>query len=451
MEAIVVIFITGLLAMFIGIMNKPNLVIITSLIGLALTLVVQNCPVHFLPEKYQLLSFGGYANSFASLAAIFTAVIIFGGYNYLKQERSHTGDYAALLLFSLSGAFCMIGAEDFFMFFLGVEILSIPLYVLAGSKKKSELSSEAAIKYFFTGALATCLLLFGIALIYGGTNTFNFHAIKELTNAPGTNMSYVFVGMLFVMSALLFKVGAFPFHFWVADVYQGSPTVFMTYMASVVKLVGVFAFLNLFQTAFGEIHFFWSGILAVVIFISMFIGNLSALNQSKFKRLMAFSSITNGAYALIALLNRDIASEVNLWVFMLGYGSSVIAMLTLSLTLNQEEDVETTSFKGIGYKYPFVGVVSIIALLSISGIPPLTGFFGKTMLFASAFNDYLLLVIFALINSAIGVYFYLKFIMLIMSKEPAEGVEVHITVNQYIVLGFCALAITFGWCMIFFI
>ena len=451
MEAIVVIFITGLLAMFIGIMNKPNLVIITSLLGLALTLVVQNCPVHFLTKKYQLLSFEDYANSFASLAVIFTAAIIFGGYNYLKQEKSHTGDYAALLLFSLSGAFCLIGAEDFFMFFLGVEILSIPLYVLAGSKKKSELSSEAAIKYFFTGALATCLLLFGIALIYGGTNTFIFKDMKDLINAPGTNMSYVFVGMLFVMSALLFKVGAFPFHFWVADVYNGSPTVFMTYMASVVKLVGVFAFLKLFQTAFGEIHFFWSGILAVVIFVSMFIGNLSALNQHKFKRLMAFSSITNGAYALIALLNRDIASEVNLWVFMLGYGSSVIAMLTISLTLNQEEDVETTSFKGIGFKYPFVGVVSIIALLSISGIPPLTGFFGKTMLFASAFNDYLLLVIFALINSAIGVYFYLKFIMLIMSKEPAEGVEVHITLNQYIVLGFCALAITFGWCMIFFI
>jgi NADH-quinone oxidoreductase subunit N len=451
MEAIVVIFLTGLLAMFIGILNRPNLVILVALIGLALTLVVQNLPIHFLPEKYQLLSFGNYANSFASLAVVFTGAILLGGLHFLKEEKTHTGDYSALLLFSLSGAFCLIGAEDFFMFFLGVEILSIPLYVLAGSRKKSEISSEAAIKYFFTGALATCLLLFGIALVYGGTGSFEIDKIATSVNAPGTNMSFVFVGMLFIMAALLFKVGAFPFHFWVPDVYQGSPSVFMAYMASVVKLVGVFAFMKLFQSVFVDLHYFWSGIIAVVIFISMFIGNLSALNQTQFKRLMAFSSITNGAYALMAILNRDIASEVNLWVFMLGYGSSVIAMLTISMTMKQDENAEVSSFRGIGYKNPFIGVVAILALLSMSGIPPLTGFFGKTMLFASAFNDYLLLVIFALVNSAIGVYFYLKFIMLIMSKDQTSEVEVKIDMNHYLVLGFCALAITFGWGMIFFI
>jgi NADH-quinone oxidoreductase subunit N len=330
------------------------------------------------------------------------------------------------------------------MFFLGLEILSIPLYVLAGAKRQSKESSEAAVKYFFMGAFATCLLLFGVALVYGSTQSFELERILEFTSKnPIRPMFYV--GLLFILASFLFKVGAAPFHFWVPDVYQGSPTVFMGYMSSVVKLVGVFAFIKFFHIAFVNVHEFWTILIAVLIAVSMFIGNLSALVQTKFKRLLAYSSITNGSYALMAILYPGSVQDSSLWIFMVGYGLSVVTLITISTIVNDEND-DISSLKGIGYKNPLIGLAAIIALLSTSGIPPFTGFYGKLMIFSSVWTNYPWLIILALINSAIGVYIYLKLIMTILSKENSDTTpKLSITILHQIVLIACILILTFGW------
>jgi NADH-quinone oxidoreductase subunit N len=447
MEAIILLFITGIIALFLGIFNQAKLTTTISVIGLIGAAIFQHYPLNILSDEYNLLEFNQVGNAFVSLAILLTALIILSGDKVFNEEKDHIGDYNALLLFSLSGGIILIGFKDLFMFFLGLEILSIPLYVLAGSKKQSSTSSEAAVKYFFMGAFATCLLLFGVVLTYGATQSFELTEILSKTiNSSGNAM--LFIGMIFILASFLFKVGVAPFHFWVPDVYQGSPTVFMGYMSSVVKVVGIYAFIKFFHLAFGGLYDFWSTLIAILIGISMFVGNLTALVQTKFKRLMAYSSITNGAYALMAILYPDALVDSTLWVFMLGYGTSVVALLTISMILNDESD-EIASFKGIGYRKPLIGLVAIAALLSTSGIPPMTGFFGKLMLFSSVWSYYPWLIVFALINSAIGVFIYLRLIMTIMSKESAgDAKEITVSPLQTVVLVISLLLLVGGWLML---
>ena len=446
MEAIIVLFTTGLLSMFLGVFNKPKIVVLLAVLGLGFAAYVQHFPLNFLPEKYNILSFEGNGNAFVGLALFLTAMVILAGYSYFKADEGHIGDFVSLLLFSVSGAVILIGFKDMFMFFLGVEILSIPLYVLVGSRKKNVLSSESAIKYFFMGAFATSLMLFGIALIYGASGSFKLDEIYFGLQIHGYS-PMLYVGVIMLMASILFKVGAFPFHFWVADVYEGSPNIFMGYMASVVKLVMSFAFVKLFTGVFEGISPFWTGILAVSIVVSMFIGNLSALRQTKFKRLMAFSSITNSAYVLMAVLSNDPSNIKAIYVFLLGYGASVVAMVVISLMLDDDSD-ELASYKGIGYKNPVVGIVATLALLSMAGIPPLTGFIGKVMLFSSVYENYLWLVGLALLNSAIGVYFYVRMIMNILSKDQTDVKKISGNWMQCAVLIICGVVIAGGWSII---
>ncbi len=447
MEAIILLFFTGIIALFFGIFNLSKLTTFVSIAGLIGALVIQHYPLNILSDSYNLLAFNQVGNGFVVLAILLTALIILAGDTVFSEEKEHIGDYNALLLFSLCGGIILIGFKDLFMFFLGLEILSIPLYVLAGSKKHLKESSEAAVKYFFMGAFATCLLLFGVVLTYGATQSFELVEIGRQT-MNSSNNSMLFIGMIFILASFLFKVGAAPFHFWVPDVYQGSPTIFMGYMSSVVKVVGIYAFIKFFHIAFGGLYDFWSTLIAILIAISMFIGNLSALVQTKFKRLMAYSSITNGAYALMAILYPGALVDTTLWIFMLGYGTSVVALLTIAMIVNDEQD-EISSFKGIGYKNPLIGLVAIAALLSTSGIPPMTGFFGKLMLFSSVWAYYPWLIVLALVNSAIGVYIYLRLIMTIMSKENAsETPKLSINFMQTTVLIISLLILVAGWLML---
>ena len=448
MEAIVIIFISALISLFLGILKKPTLVMVVSIAGLAIGAIVQNYEWYFLNEKYQLLDFNDSNIQFLNLAVTLTGIIILSGYKHFMDEPATIGDFSALMLFSLSGGLCLIGFKDLFMFFLGLEILSIPLYVLAGSKKKSASSSEAALKYFYLGSFATALLLFGIALVYGTVGTFNIEKIGFISMLFTDQLpSMFFVGVLFMLAAMLFKVGAFPFHFWVADVYQGSPSVFMTYMSSVVKLIGIFAFYRLFGMMFPGVETFWTTLIVIAIFVSMFIGNLSALNQDTFKRLMAFSSITNGAYALMTVLTYKSGSDA-LLVYMVGYGFSVVALMTINMLVNDNDD-KLSSLAGIGYKNPLIGVVGIVALLSVAGIPPMTGFFGKAMVFYQAFEENMWLVSFALLNSAIGVYIYLKITMTLMKKDDNAAV-ISLNWSQQLVLSISLLALLFGWTILYF-
>jgi NADH-quinone oxidoreductase subunit N len=340
-----------------------------------------------------------------------------------SKDKSHYADITSLMMFSLTGALCLIGFKDFFMFFIGLEILSIPVYVLVGSRKAEHLASEAALKYFFTGSFATAILLFGIALVFGATGSFNLNEIGFAVMSGLYTPALMIAGVLLIIASLLFKVGAVPFHFWNADVYEGSSKGVMAYMSTVVKIAGFIALYKLIKTTFGNLSDHWMYFMYVVIIASLFIGYLSGLKQTSLKRLMAFSGISNTGIALLSIMNGTQSGERSLVIFLLGYGASSLILLFISQVVSEEDD-RISSLEGIGYKNPLVGFSLLVALLSLSGIPPFTGFFGKFLLIKDIIQLHPVLGIAAILSSVIGAYIYLRLILLIFSKRtPAEKIS----------------------------
>ncbi len=445
MDSIIIIFLSAIIGLFAGMSDKPMRSLVISMIGLVAAAILFLFQGQYVSPlvKYNILNFGKDEVKFALLCIGLTFTILIAGYDKVSKHKSNSADIMSLILFSLCGALILIGFSDLSMFFLGLEILSIPLYVLAGSNKENLNSVEASIKYFFTGSFFTCFLLLGIALIYGATGTFDLSTMQELIIEGSYSKAMLFVGVFLIAASMLFKVGAVPFHFWGPDVYQGSPDNITAFMASVVKIAMLFTFYKFFSTIFSSLFSFWSGLVYIAIVLSLFIGYLAALKQEYYKRLIAYSSITHSAFALFALLNIQNGAASDLFIFTVGYGFSVVALITVSMAGLNEED-KISNLKGIGRKYPIVGALFVFALLSLTGIPPFTGFFGKTLLFYNVFTTYPLLVLFGLISTAIGGYFYVNLIFTSFSDDAQQNTMVLKPTHQLVLL-LCGFFILCGW------
>lgn len=450
MLSLVILFLSVIATLFIAFLKKPLLTLLTSLTGLILTGATLLCqldnPSDFL-SSYQGIVLDKFAIMYSLVAIIFTILIVLTGYESFKSRLEYTGDYIGLLMFSLFGAIVMVSFNDLFMFFLGLEILSIPIYVMAGSNKKDPLSSESSLKYFITGAFATGILLFGIAWLYGATGTFKIDEIADfLTNTENVS-SLAYVGLLLILASFLFKIGAAPFHFWSPDVYDGAPSPVTGFMAAVVKLGAFGAFIKLFGTAFSGLYDFWIPVITFLAILTMFVGNLSAIRQTRFKRLLAYSSIAHVGYSLITMAVLTNNGAYNLWYYLFSYGFATIALITVQMIVNDRED-RIEAFKGLGRANPFVGFVAVVSLLALAGVPPLMGFFGKYLIFVDAISQNPALIAVALLNSGIGIYYYLRTVVVILQKPETEnGIEqseFKTTPLQLFVLGACALALIFG-------
>jgi NADH-quinone oxidoreductase subunit N len=452
MDALIVIFITGLVGLFVGMMKKPVLTLSISALGLVTAFILTLFSSSYVSifSKYNGLSTSHFTDAFSLLAIGLTLLIVLGGFSYFKRDKEHTADYYGLMLFSLCGALILISFNNFFMFFLGLEIMSIPIYVLVGIKKSNILSAEASIKYFFTGSFATGILLFGIALIYGATGTFDLSEIF-FTSEKSTMFQ---IGILFILAAMLFKVGAVPFHFWSPDVYQGSSDSVMAYMATVVKLAALCAFVHLFTYTFNHSQKIYTSVLLIAIVGSLFLGYLSALKQSNFKRMLAFSGISNTGLAMLNIPYEELnltlpMQDEQLFIFLIGYTAATVALMTLSQAIDKIDSEDIVNWKGIGYKNPFIGVVILISFLSLAGIPPLTGFFGKFLILSNAYQNHLFLVILGLVSSVIGAYLYLRFIVLAFSKD-SNAEKISLTPLQYVVISICSLVVLLGSSILIF-
>lgn len=432
MDALIIIFVTALAALFGSFAKKPALVIGTTIVGILGAIVSTFVNMKY---KYNLVSLGDYKGlSFENYSLlislsllILTLIVSLLSYERFKEKPNHTGEYLGLMLFSLCGAMMMTAFADFFMFFLALEILSIPVYVLVGSNKEDVRSTEAAIKYFLMGSFATGIILFGIAWIYGASTTFDFAEMFSQIQVAGETNVMLIVGLALLLGGFIFKVGAAPFHFWGPDVYDGAPTPVTGYMASVVKLAAFVGFGKIFWmfSTFGKINELVVGILSIVIILSLFVGNLSALRQSKLKRVMAYSSIVHVGYTLLIFLNTSFDSPLLLWFYMGSYGLGILGIIAVNTAINDKED-EIEALRGLGKRNPFLATVAVVSILSLAGIPPTAGFFGKYLVFSSLWNSYWWLILIALVNSGISIYYYLKIIIVILSKndETSEKIKI---------------------------
>jgi NADH-quinone oxidoreductase subunit N len=368
-----------------------------------------------------MIVFDNFSLAFTALISIISVLWFWMCGDYFDDV--HQTDKSALVLFAIAGAVVMASFNNMAMLFLGIEILSISLYALAGSRKGSLFSNEAAFKYFLMGSFATGFLLLGIAFVYGATGSFHINVISDFVLIHKEGLpTFFYAGVILMFIGLAFKISAVPFHFWAPDVYGGSPTPITAFMSTVVKIAAIAAFYRVFSFAFAEIESSWLIMIEVVCVATLLVANITAVYQSDAKRMLAYSSVGHVGYILLGFLADPVTSSSLVLYYLSAYAVSSLGAFSILSILEREQGTSIESFNGLFRRNPFMAVAMTIALLSLAGIPPLPGFFGKYMVFALALeNGFTGLVIVAVITSLIGAYYYFRIIIAMFMKESAES------------------------------
>jgi len=447
MNTLIVISVLPILLLFLGLYKAQKSLLPVTVIGLlaAAGLAVAQWNTSAQPIYHGMMLFDNFAVAFSVITIVSTLLILLLSGGYFERISNHIAEYYAIILFSLAGIIVMVSFYNLTMLFIGIEIMSVSLYILAGIKKSDFASNEASLKYFLMGAFSTGFLLFGIALIYGASGSFNLETIRTwVVEHPHGIDPMFYTGVLLIIVGLCFKVGAAPFHFWVPDVYEGSPTLVMSFMSTVVKTAGFAAFLRLFTACFAPLSDFWVPVLLVITIVTLFIGNITALYQQSFKRMLAFSSISHAGYLLFAIVALGASSANSVFVYATAYSiASIIAFGALILVQQQSGSDSFDSFNGLPRKNPFLALVLTISVLSLAGIPLTAGFIGKFFMFSAALRQYqVLLVILAVINAIISIFYYFR-VIIAMYFRDADREEVAIPGYYKFVLGLSALATIF--------
>lgn len=374
-----------------------------------------------------MITVSKFSTAFSSLFIILTIFLVALSHNFYENHQTKISDYIAIKVFLLAGGVAMVSFGNLAMFFLGIEILSIALYVLAASDRLNIKSNEAGMKYFLMGSFASGIILFGICLIYGAMGTFDIAEIHESSLSAELPIWFP-IGMILMTIGMFFKIAAVPFHFWAPDVYEGSPaltTALMSTLAKVIAIATLFKLvsgLNLIPSLENQdLLGTFENIILVISIASMTVGNIMALRQVNVKRMLAFSGISHAGFMLITFLTIATSAGVLLY-YTAAYALAGIAAFSVILYVCKNQDNEdVTNFHGLGKTNPLLAAILTGSLLSMAGIPIFSGFFAKLFLFDQALHaGYVAIVIVAVINSIISVGYYFKLILAMYSKEPNE-------------------------------
>jgi NADH-quinone oxidoreductase subunit N len=452
MKAIIAAALIGVILMFVGISvkNKKTVVSVAVLLMfllLGVTIwelrIVTQAPSaanrQFFNNMISLDPFGLWFNIMMTGCTVL--YILLTG-REIRKVGIHVGEYFALISFILCGIFMLSSYQNMLILFLGVEIISIPQYILAGSDKRNLKSSEASLKYFLMGAFSTGILLMGITLLYGATGTFDIMNFRMLQTTALNPMALA--GILFLIAAFGFKVSAAPMHMWTPDVYDGSPTPFTAYMSTIVKAGAFVGFLRLFHASFGNLSEHWTLILAIITALTLFIGNITAVFQQSVKRMLAYSSIAQAGFMLFTIFSVNATAWQGIMIYSVAYTLASVGIFTVLMKL---KDYTYDGFNGLAKKEPALAFFATICLLSLAGIPLTGGFMAKYFVLLAAIQQgqVLWLVIFALLMAAVSVWYYFRVIIAMYFKPGTPELESEVSTYDKWMLGIiCALIIIVG-------
>lgn len=449
MKAIIAATILGIVLMFTGLFVKDKKVVVNvaitamlALFGVAIWEYSTADPTAPLELFNNLLRIDSYALLFNMLMAgcTFLYVLLMG--KRFISVGNHVAEYFALISFILCGIFLLTSYNNLLMLFIGIEIMSIPQYVLAGSDKRNLKSNEASLKYFLMGAFTTGILLMGITLLYGATGSFyitNFTFLQAESLNP-----LALAGIIFMLIAFAFKVSAAPMHMWTPDVYDGSPTVFTAFMSTIVKAGAFVGFLRLFHISFGSLSDHWMMLVALITAATLLIGNVTAVFQQSVKRMLAYSSIAQAGFMLFAVASVNATAWEGIAIYAVAYTVATVGMFAVLIKM---KDYTYDGFNGLAKKEPALAFFTTIFLLSLAGIPLTGGFMAKYFVLNAAVQagGMLWLVIFALLMAAISVYYYFRVIIAMYFKDGDAELNHEVTAADKILLGItCALVILIG-------
>jgi NADH-quinone oxidoreductase subunit N len=448
MNAIIALSIFGIINLFLGFLKNNKLVQYASI-----AFVMIAIGLNYLDWNHEYLWFNGMLKTnnnsinFSNLILIAGLLVIAISNNFGKEsESNHAAEYYAIMLFSLVGACIMVSYENFIMLFVGIEILSVSMYVLTGSDKQNPKSNEAALKYFLMGAFFTGILLYGMVLMYGALGSLDLAQMKiaiDMVAQPGGG-SMIYIGMIMLLIGLLFKISIAPFHFWTPDVYQGAPSIFTAFMSTVVKIAGFAALYKITSVTLSSPipYKVWFVLMILLIVVTLLVSNISAVLQSNFKRVMAFSGISHAGYMLISLISKTPSSNSSLVFYGYSYVLSTVVAFAIFMLLSERElkdgqpNQEISVFNGLGKSSPLLAACLSISMLSMAGIPLTAGFWGKFFVFSNA-NERgtIWILIYAILMSAVSVYYYFKPIVAAYTQESTVTSPIQVnTITKIVVI-----------------
>jgi NADH-quinone oxidoreductase subunit N len=445
MNALLLSAVFGVIMMFSGIMLKQkshvrNVAIAGIILLLLVNILEMGGTVFFNFDTKGMIIFDRFALLFNTITFISTLLFLLLSARDMEKVGINYGEYLALIFFILCGITLTSSFRSLLILFLGIEIISIPLYILTGSDKRNLKSNEASLKYFLLGAFSTGLLLMGIALIYGAQGSFDTAKISVFEGSPSP---LLVAGMMLLLFSMSFKASIAPFHFWTPDVYDGAPTVFTSFMATIVKAAVFIAFIRLFDEAFGRMQPQWQLLVAIFTAATLFIGNITAVFQQSVKRMLAYSSIAQAGFMMLSLFAMNADAKEGLLLYVTAYSFATIGIFAVLIKM---KDYSFDGFNGFAKHQPLLAATTTIFLLSLAGIPLTGGFLSKFYMLKAALGtgNYLWLVIFAVLMAAVSVYYYFRIIQAMYFKEGAAQPLEITPVFKWTLVVLAALVILLG-------
>lgn len=426
---VMIISITALVAMLVEAVRKsrPIAVYYVSLSGLALAAVfaLTNLTIEGTSFGGMLLH-GGYANYFGALFCFISFFTVILSRNYFERQKYHRGEFYILLLFATVGLMLIASANDLIIIFLGIELMSVCLYVLTGFIRTKDRANEAALKYFLLGAFATGFLLYGIALIYGAVGTTNITMIRNVFAVISTNMLFV-IGAGLLLIGLAFKAAVVPFHMWAPDVYEGAPTPVTAFMSTGAKAAAFAAFITVFIRTFDFVGGHVNELLAVLAAASMILGNIIAIAQTNVKRMLAYSSIAHAGYMLTGIATGTLDGQSGVMFYLTAYAAMNLGAFAIIGLVEREGDQNLLldDYAGFSSSQPLLAVLMAIFMFALAGVPPFAGFFGKYYIFLAAIKAKMTwLAIVGVLTSLVSAYYYLRIVVLMFFREGRTSFEI---------------------------
>ena len=425
-ETILTVTALSVLTLEMARVSRPWIILSVAVLGLLLSAAAA-----FITSGNNQILFGGMLKLnqislfFDMLYISIGLITLIFSQGYLEKRGSKSrGEYPALILFAVIGMMLMTRANDLVIVFLGLELLSISLYVLVGFLRHDNLSNESGLKYLLLGAFATGFFLFGAAFTYGATGTTNYDGILlAIANDNILSKIYLVLGIGLLLIGFAFKVALVPFHMWSPDVYQGAPTTVTGFLCTAPKAAGFGALLILFNNPLADMHYQWQDIFWLLAVLTMTVGNVTALVQSNVKRMLAFSSISHAGFLVMGILVLNVSSISAVLFYLVTY--SVInlgSFAIVSAVEGEENGLKFKDYRGLGLRYPWLAAAMTIFMISLAGFPPTAGFVAKYGLFSAAIAEgYIWLVVIAVLNTLISVYYYLRLVINMYMKEEENA------------------------------
>ncbi len=364
--------------------------------------------------------------------------------SYLMVRGLLTGEFMVLTLFALLGMMVMISASHFLTLYLGLELMSLSLYAMVALQRDSATATEAAMKYFILGALASGLLLYGMSMLYGATGTLEVAAVSEAIQHGVQNKQLLVFGLVFVVSGLAFKLGVVPFHMWVPDVYHGAPTA-MTMLIGTAPKLAAFAFvMRILVEGLQPLMVHWSGMLVILAVLSMAVGNISAIAQTNLKRMLAYSTIAHMGFLLLGVLSGGVEGYGSAMFYAVVYVLMSLGGFGMIMLLSREgfEADKLDDFKGLNQRSPWLAFIMLLLMFSMAGVPPTVGFYAKFAVLSAAVNaGHIPLAVIAVLFSLIGAFYYLRIVKLMYFDAPESHVPISMQPDSGVLISFNGLAV----------